>query len=200
MVHRVDARGLACPQPVINASKALETNDTIIVIVDNQSAFENIQRLAKSRGCSVTDEKKTDGIYMVLEKQGNNAALNEHDHGDAITCATREGRILLISQDVMGKGDDALGAVLMKSFFHTLAETDPAPDTIIFFNSGVKLLAEGSEVIDDITMLEKKGKRIIACGTCLDYFNLKQSLRAGTVSNMYEIKELMITASSTISL
>ncbi len=170
MVHRVDARGLACPQPVIKASRALESNDSIIVKVDNQTAYENIQRLAKSKGCSVAVEKKSDGIYIFLEKQVTQVSLKDQVHGTVIPGAVREERVLLISQDVMGRGDDSLGAILMKGFFHTLAETDPSPDTII------------------------------ACGTCLDYFNLKQSLRAGTVSNMYEIKELMLASSSKITL
>lgn len=103
-------------------------------------------------------------------------------------------------QDVMGKGDDALGRILMKSFFHTLAETRPVPDTIIFFNSGVKLLVDGSEAFEDIKRLEQNGVKILACGTCLDYFKLKDRLLAGSISNMYDIKEMMLTASSTINL
>jgi selenium metabolism protein YedF len=200
MLHRVDARGLACPQPVINASKALETHDSIIVIVDNQTALENIQRLAKSKGCSVSDERKSDGIYISLEKQGSaqNAVANKQEERQ--TFPIRDERVLVISKDVLGNGDDALGAILMKSFFHTIAETAPSPDVIIFINSGVKLLAVGSAVLEDIQILENRGIRILACGTCLDYFTLKDNIRAGSVSNMYEIKELMLTASSTITL
>ena len=96
----------------------------------------------------------------------------------------------------MGKGDDALGNILIKSFFHTLAETSPAPEAIIFFNSGVKLVVEGSEVLEDIRSLEKNGAKILSCGTCLDYFKIKDKLAAGSVTNMYEIKELMLGASS----
>jgi selenium metabolism protein YedF len=200
MIHRIDARGLACPQPVINATKALETHDSIIVIVDNTTALENIRRMANSRGCTVSDEKKSDGIYIVVEKKGASDELPGKEQSPVADCSITGPRVLVISQDVMGKGDDDLGAILIKSFFHTLAETEPSPDTIIFFNSGVRLVAEGSEVLDDIRILEQKGKKILACGTCLDFFKIKDKLKAGSVSNMYEIKELMLSATSTINL
>ncbi|HNW29369.1 MAG TPA: sulfurtransferase-like selenium metabolism protein YedF [Spirochaetota bacterium] len=200
MLHKVDARGLSCPQPVINATKALESNDKILVIVDNQTAFENIKRLATNKGCSVSEERKPNGIYIVLEKQGTPDIASQVKKDEILHHAIRDEKVLVISQDVLGKGDDTLGALLMKSFFHTMAETAPSPDVIIFLNSGVKLLTEGSPVLEDIQILEKKGTRLIGCGTCLDYFNLKDRLMAGSVSNMYEIKEMMLAASSTINL
>ncbi len=200
MIHRVDARGLACPQPVINATKALETHDSIIVIVDNTTALENIRRMAIGRGCAVSDEKKSDGIYIAVEKQASTETSPGKDQAAAYDRSIMGPRVLVISQDVMGKGDDELGKVLIKSFFHTLAETEPSPDIIIFLNSGVTLVVDGSEVIEDIQNLENKGKRILACGTCLDFFKVKDKLKAGSVSNMYEIKELMLSASSTINL
>ncbi len=200
MINTIDARGLACPQPVINATKALETHDSIIVIVDNATARENIKRLAKSKNCSFKDEKKSDGIYIVIEKQEKSGSSSAWEQEYSNTCSSTGSRVLVISQDVMGKGDDALGTILMKSFFHTLAETDPSPDTIIFFNSGVKLVVDGSEVLEDIKILESKGKKILACGTCLDFFKIKDKLKAGSVSNMYEIKELMLSSPSTINI
>jgi selenium metabolism protein YedF len=201
MHYTVDARGLACPQPVINTRKALETHERVVAIVDNETALENIRRMARGLGCAISEEKKNDGIYVHLEKTGADPMSSQKDHSEkAYSCSTNGPRVLVLSQDVMGKGDDALGRILMKSFFHTLAETRPVPDTIIFFNSGVKLLVDGSEVIDDIKLLEQNGVAILACGTCLDYFKLKDRLIAGSISNMYDIKELMLSASSTINL
>jgi len=197
----VDCRGLACPQPVVNVRKAMETYGEVTAIVDNETALENIRRMAQNMGCSISSEKKSDGFYIDLEKSGADPAISkmetsQNNHAGSSNLS----RVLVISQEVMGKGDDALGRILMKSFFHTLAETGPVPDTIIFFNSGIKLLIDGSEMIEDIRHLEKNGVTILACGTCLDYFKLKDGLAAGSVSNMYDIKELMLTASSTINL
>lgn len=199
-MYRIDARGLACPQPVINATKALENHNDIMVIVDNATALENIRRMANSKGCSVSEEKKNEGIYIVLKKSGIPETAPGTDHTAAYECPSPGPRVLVISQDVMGKGDDVLGTILIKSFFHTIAETEPSPDVILFLNSGVKLVVDGSEVLDDIKILENKGKIILACGTCLDFFKIKDRIKAGSVSNMYEIKELMLTASSTINL
>ena len=201
MDHTIDARGLACPQPVINTRKALETHERVVAIVDNETALENIRRMARGLGCAISEEKKSDGIYIHLEKTGNVPMTSQKEHPEeTYSCSASRSQVLVISQDVMGKGDDELGRILMKSFFHTLAETRPVPDTIIFFNSGVKLLVDGSEAIDDIKLLEQTGVAILACGTCLDYFKLKDRLIAGSISNMYDIKELMLTASSTINL
>lgn len=201
MKHTVDARGLACPQPVINTKNALGSYDEVLTIVDNKTALENITRMARNTGCTVSYEQKPDGFYITLKKTVT-AASTDPAQGAAIehSCPATGPRVLVLSQDVMGRGDDALGQLLIKSFFHTLAETSPAPEVIVFFNSGVKLLVSGSPVLEDVRSLEKNGVRILACGTCLDFFNLKSSLAAGAISNMYEIKELMLTASSTVNI
>ncbi len=193
MSQIIDARGLSCPQPVVNSRKALEAHDTIITIVDNMTAVENIRRMAASMKCIVSEEKKVDGFYITIDRPSGEPG-NPSQSAAAIdsSCPGSVGRVLVISQDVMGKGDDALGTILIKSFFHTLAETAPVPKTIIFFNSGVRLVAEGSEVLEDIRALEKSGAAILSCGTCLDYFKIKDKLGAGKVTNMYEIKDLLI--------
>ena len=193
MSQIVDARGLACPQPYINTLKALEMHDTVMTIVDNMIAVENLRRMASSKKCIITEEKKTDGIYITLVKpSGTTHAPGPSDAAMDIPSSNPSKRVLVITQDVMGNGDDNLGKILIKSFFHTIAETSPAPDTIIFFNTGVRLVAEGSEVIEDIKAIEKTGTRILSCGTCLDYFKIKDSIGAGSITNMYEIKDLLI--------
>jgi selenium metabolism protein YedF len=173
MKQTADCRGLACPQPVINVRKALEAGEQVVAIVDNETALENIRRMAQNMGCGISVEKKSDGIYIYLEKSGLETSVSEKENTEkTYSCSASRGQVLVISQEALGRGDEALGRILMKSFFHTLAETRPVPDTIIFFNSGVKL----------------------------DYFKMKDRLFAGSVSNMYDIKELMLTASSTINL
>jgi selenium metabolism protein YedF len=197
MTYTIDARGLACPQPVINSRKALEQYDSIITIVDNITAVENIRRMAGSINCTVTEDSRPDGIYLTLTKTGASAAASP----GAVTCGgTASTRILAISKDVMGTGDDALGAILIKSFFHTLAETPPMPDVILLFNSGVRLAVEGSGVIDDLMKLQESGVRILSCGTCLDFYKLKDRLKAGIITNMYEIKELLLSSSAVVNL
>jgi len=108
---------------------------------------------------------------------------------------SREGPVVLVmSSENLGRGDDVLGTVLVKSFLHTVTEISERPDVVIFLNSGVKLAVEGSEVLDDVKALADAGVRILACGTCLNYFGLKEKLGAGVVSNMYDIAQTMLTA------
>ena len=74
------------------------------------------------------------------------------------------------------------------------------PDTIIFFNTGVKLVVEGSPVLEDLNSLQNQGVEILACGTCLGHFELKEKIAVGEVSNMYTIAETMLTAGKVVNL
>jgi len=187
MAHTVDARGLACPQPVILTKKALSDNSVIEVLVDDTVAFQNVKRLAASLGCTV-EETREGSVFRLCITRGGTCALAEG-------VISREGPVVLVMSSVnMGRGDDVLGTVLVKSFLHTLTEISERPDVVIFLNSGVKLAVEGSEVLDDVKALADAGVRILACGTCLNYFGLKERLGAGEVSNMYDIAQTMLTA------
>ena len=108
--------------------------------------------------------------------------------------------VVAISSDRMGRGDDQLGAVLLRSFLHTLGEASPAPDTLIFFNSGVELAVEESPVLEDLHRLEARGVKILLCGTCLGHFELRDKVAVGEISNMYAITETMLDAGRVINL
>ena len=201
----VDARGLGCPQPVINTKKALETADTITVIVDNPTARENVSRMANSLGCTVSAEEKTDGIYLSIHRQLSEpgqlstASISGRKTEPDIAC-TSGPLVTVISADQMGRGSEELGSVLIRSFMHTLGEISPIPDVIIFLNAGVKLAIKSSEVLEDLKELQAKGVRILVCGTCLNYFGLTDQLDVGMVSNMYDIAEAMFSAGKLVTL
>lgn len=187
MAYTIDARGLACPQPVILTRKALETNDDLIVLVDDTAACENVKRLAINMGFVVEEEHQEGETHIRINKVS--------------ACTRAQGAItpqgpvvVVIASDTMGRGEDILGGVLMKSFLHTLTQAGAMPDTMILFNTGVKLAVKGSAVLDDLESLANAGVNILACGTCLNYFSLKESLGVGVVSNMYDISQTMLTA------
>lgn len=184
MENFVDARGLACPEPVICTKKALEKleSGTITTIVDNDVAKDNIVRLAKSFDYPVEVEKKDENYYIKIRKSGS--LITDIDASKNI--------VMLISSQFLGRGNDELGKVLTKSFFFTLTETQPLPKTIMFINSGIVLTCHGSNVLEEIIDLEKKGVEILSCGTCLDYYNLKDRLCVGSITNMYTIVEKML--------
>ncbi|WP_028308976.1 sulfurtransferase-like selenium metabolism protein YedF [Desulfitibacter alkalitolerans] len=184
MDNLVDARGLACPEPVICTKKALEKLEagTITTIVDNDVAKDNIIRFAKSFDYPVEVEKKDENYHIKIRKSGG--LIADIDSGKNIA--------ILITSKFLGRGNDELGKVLTKSFFFTLTETYPLPKTIMFINSGIILTCEGSNVLEEIIDLEKKGVEILSCGTCLDYYQLKDRLCVGSITNMYSIVEKMI--------
>ncbi|MDR7869805.1 MAG: sulfurtransferase-like selenium metabolism protein YedF [Tissierellaceae bacterium] len=186
MKIEVDARGLECPKPVILTKKELDkTNEGIITtIVDNEVAKENVSKLAESMGYKFQVNQSEDQEYYIdiYKGQVSNDAPNAND-------TDLKDMTIGFSSNKMGSGNDDLGRILIKSFIYTVTETAPYPKTLVFYNNGVKLTCDGSPVLDDLKKIEEQGVEIISCGTCLDFLNLKDKLKVGTVSNMYTIYE-----------
>jgi selenium metabolism protein YedF len=198
MAKVVDCRGLACPQPVIQTKKAMAQAEQVTTIVDNDAAMMNVSRMAEKEGYSVETETKDDGIYLHVSKTG---AVQGDTLVPAPVMESPSGPIVvLIPCDSMGRGDDELGSILIRSFLHTLNEVEPLPDTMIFLNAGVKLTVEGSPVLEDLAGLERRGVEILACGTCLGHFRIKEKIAVGEVSNMYSIAETLLGAQKVVAL
>ncbi len=202
----VDARGQLCPKPVILTKKELDKIHSGIVttIVDNETARDNVSKLANSQGYSFTVDKTKENEYYIRIEKGmvENKEEVEENNDQALVCEPNffKDLTLAISSDKMGQGDEKLGHLLMKSFIYTVKETSPFPSTMVFYNSGVFLTSEGSEVLDDLKALEDEGVEIYSCGTCLDYYNLKDKLKVGQIGNMYDIYESMKSANNTITI
>jgi selenium metabolism protein YedF len=153
--------------------------------------------MAEKSGATVRVEAKPDGTYLYIS--GAESALPETVSRP--TEASADGPLVVtIPADTMGRGDAELGTILIRGFFHTLGEVAPRPDTVIFLNSGVKLVAEGSPVLEDLQTLCDQNVEILACGTCLGYYELKELVRVGEVSNMYTIAEILLGAGKVVSL
>ena len=106
----------------------------------------------------------------------------------------KENMVVIISSDRMGSGNDALGKVLIKGFIFAVTQLDKLPKAMLFYNGGATLTAEGSDSLADLKNLEAQGVEIMTCGTCLDYYGLKEKLAVGSVTNMYSIVETMAGA------
>ncbi len=192
-MRKIDARGVKCPQPVIMTKKALEEIEEgqIISIVDDITAKENVSRLASSMNLEYAIDEKDGCYYISINKIKDNKNENMNNEADNI--------VIVITSNKLGSGDKELGEVLMKSYTYALTEVSPVPKTIIFLNSGVKLTTEGSAVLDNIEKLQQAGVEIISCGTCLDFYGLKEKLMVGIVGNMYSIVEKMHNATKVIN-
>lgn len=198
MPKTVDARGLACPQPVILTRAALQDADAVLAIVDNETARQNVTRMAEKAGWSVRAETRDDGIYLSIGKAEAEVEAEVEAKGEVK--AEAGPLVLVIPGETMGRGDDELGAILIRGFFHAVGQVSPQPDTLIFFNRGVKLVVEGSPVLEDLRALADQGVEILACGTCLGHYGLKEKVAVGEVSNMYTIAETLLRAGKVIYL
>lgn len=202
MKTTVDARGLACPQPVILAKKAIEENEEVIVLVDNAFAVDNIRRMAAKAACrfSVAD-KGGETREIVLTRTGatGQTPVDETALADELSCVAAPGKgrgplVVVLSDNHMGRGDDILGDILIRGFVHTLPQLNPQPDTVILYNAGVKLAMRDSAVLEDLQQLAQSGVDILVCGTCVNYFGLGDAIGVGHISNMYDIVETMAGA------
>ena len=185
-----------CPIPVIKTKKAMDAltgPETIEVLVDNEIAVQNVTKMAKGAGGEVSSEKLGEASFKVtIQMQG--APENVQEEDPACAPDARSSTIVVVSSDRMGEGNDELGKVLMKSFIFAVTQLDQLPKTMLFYNGGATLTTEGSDSLKDLKSLEAQGVEILTCGTCLDYYGLKEKLVVGGVTNMYSIVEAMAGA------
>ncbi|MFN2242955.1 MAG: sulfurtransferase-like selenium metabolism protein YedF [Anaerolineae bacterium] len=198
MATTVDARGLACPQPVILTRNAMQQSDQIVTLVDGETSVTNVSRMAEKAGWQVNVVALDDEYQIELVKGSGTPEAAPQAVGKAEVLSGP--LVLVVSSDIMGRGNAELGNILIRGFFHTLGEVEPLPRTIIFFNTGVKLACEGSPVLDDLRALEAEEIEILVCGTCLGYFEVTEQLAVGQVSNMYDIAEAMLGAGKVVQL
>lgn len=204
-MKEIDCRRLDCPEPVLRTKDALEKKPSgpITIVVDNQVARDNVMRFLQSKSLE-PEVHENQGIYNIsvdpTKTQTENAISSENE---AIapaqqSCLTRP--VLFISTDQLGTGSSELGRLLMRNFIYTLTKRDEMPGTLVFMNSGVKLSIEGSPALEELEELEKSGVEILVCGTCLDYYELKEQNRVGQVSNMYDIADLLMSSGQVITI
>jgi len=190
-MEEIDCRKQACPYPVLMAKQALGrmTEGEVILVVDNMAACENVERFAKSQGCPVTIEKRGADFHLRLQKgksgEGRETVSEKKDRGNIV---------VYLNSRFLGIGDEGLGSILMRSYLKTLLELDTKPNRLILINSGVWLSSEGSDVLETLKVLSERGVEILSCGTCLDFYGLKEKVKVGVVSNMFTIAQTLLEA------
>jgi len=193
-MKRIDCRAFKCPHPVVETRKLLleEPGASVTVLVGDDTAKENVSRLASTLGYTVATESTEGGFSLTLTPSMKRKEA---------TPATKQGKtVVFITADVLGGGNDELGRILLKNFIFTLAESGTFPDTLLFVNAGVKLAVEGSEVLEALEKLACQGTDIASCGLCLDFYNLKEKLAVGRVGNMLETVESLTEADRIVRL
>ena len=191
----IDCRGLACPQPVLTTKQRLDQlkEGSLIVIVDNAFSCNNVEQFVRSQGCSVDIKEMGQNFYIHIQKGRGEG------EGKAIETDQKIKKIVVyINSDLLGGGDASLGAFLMKAFLKTLFDLDKKPTRLILINSGVKLAAEDSKVLETLQGLSERGVEIVCCGTCVDFYKLKGKMKVGVISNMVDIIQSMLEADRVI--
>ena len=195
----IDAIGKVCPMPVVMTKKEIEQGTvSIITLVDNETAVENLKRLADSTGFLTQVTKEQDGYRVSFSKEG--------DFGDEVQTSTDKvidhlplDYVIFIGKETIGEGDNELGKNLMRMFLYTLSEMKEYPSHILFMNGGVKLPTLDEQAVKSLQTLKDKGVKILVCGACLNFYGLTDELKIGTVSNMYEITDKMRQAGKVIN-
>ncbi|MEZ5001206.1 MAG: sulfurtransferase-like selenium metabolism protein YedF [Bacteroidales bacterium] len=197
----VDTKGLNCPEPLIMTKKALKEvaeGESLVVITDNETSLGNLKRFLTDNHTPFTLESEGKVHTLTVTRGSNDFSASQPENYCEVTIksnpAAGKDYIVVFSSERMGEGNDDLGMMLTRSFITTLIESDRLPDSIVFYNSGVRLAMESSFVIEGLKTLQEKGVKLLLCGTCVNFYDIKKDIRIGIISNMYEIAGAMMNA------
>jgi selenium metabolism protein YedF len=194
-VTSIDARGIACPKPVIMAEEALSkiSEGTVEILVDNEASVANLKRFSVKNGFSAESAKEQKHWRVRIVK----GYLCDIPSAEDTPKSVEKDILVVIASDTMGKVEE-LGIILMKGYFETMRVTKELPHTIIFLNAGVKLTTVSEEFIPLLKEIESMGVEIFTCGTCLKYFGLESELKVGYRGTTNHIVEGMKDFKKTI--
>ena len=203
-MKEIDARGLACPAPVLQTKATLqeEKPNSVNVIVDNAASQQNVQRFLESQGFQ-TKLEQTGDDYLVIGACDSAPAEQIHSPAKQPSAEqqTEAKKIMVMcASDRIGFGNDELGLALMVNFLRTLKEMGDELWRLVFVNNGVKLTIDGSEVLEDLREYEKGGLKILVCGTCLTHFKLLERKQVGETTNMLDIVTAMQLADKVVNI
>lgn len=199
-IVKVSAIGDNCPIPVVKTKKALDSLEGAAIVeveVDNEIAVQNINKLINQKNLKSSVEQVDDKHYIVRITSGD-VVMPQVEKEVVATVEREEKMIVVLSSDKMGEGDEELGKVLIKGFLYAITQLDKLPKTVLLYNAGVKLAAQGSDSLEDLKTLEDNGVEILSCGTCLNFYELSDKLGVGKVTNMYSIVEELASATNVI--
>ena len=204
MHKTLDARGLACPAPVLMIRDAVEKDkfDNVEVIVDNEAAKENVSRFLRSQQFTVTTTEEGNDYKICAQHQGYRmGAISKSDDSPRPETSDQKQKIMvLIAADRLGNGNDELGKKLIISFIKTIKEMGDELWRLVLVNNGVKLTIDDSPVLEDLVAYENDGLTILVCGTCLTHFGLLEAKKVGKTTNMLDIVTAMQLADKVINI
>lgn len=203
-MKKIDAKGLACPEPVLQVKTAMEEGnaDVLKIMVDNEASMENVLRFLEFNSYKVSIDQQEDYFMITgkLDSVSVNTNIDLTVKKNIEETIENKKIMVLCGSDRMGFGDDDLGLKLMISFLKTLEEMGPELWRLVFVNNGVKLTTQDSEVLPVLKKYAEKGIKIMVCGTCLTHFNLLDQKKVGETTNMLDIVTAMQLADKMINI
>lgn len=192
MKSHIDIRGMNLIQSwsvikdrLYNAGKS-----SLITVTDNPDVVNYIRRMAETMGTQTSIDHIGSNYYIHLADQTRLAEPDDF--------FPPSGNVVVITGDTLGKGDETLGKVLLKSFIYQLQYLNPLPKCIIFINKGIFLAMKGSDTLECIKSLSERGVKVLLSSACLCYYNCKEELEVGKAADMKEITNRMNNAKNTI--
>ena len=198
----VNALGEQCPIPVVKATRALREMTepgTLEILVDNETAVQNLLRMAAGNHLTAVTEKRGEKEFVVrmeVTDPVGEAPIEEPEMACTVNAAGDF--VVAVDTDAMGRGSEELGKTLMKGFLFAVGQLPVLPKTMLFYNGGARLTCENSDSLEDLKKLEEQGVEILTCGTCLNYYGLTEKLAVGSVTNMYTIVEKLAGAGKVV--
>lgn len=193
----VDTRGLTCPAPLIKTRQGLTEaapGEAVQVIIDNRTSLGNVKRYLSDNKLTFTVREEGELAYVTVTRGANTEiSTNEEEYCAPEIAAPphRRNTVVAVTSEKMGSGDNELGTKLIVTFFRTLVMVEPAPASVVFYNSGVKLAMDDSPVLESLKELVSKGTSVYLCTTCINHFGIKDRLPVGSFSDMYQILNLL---------
>lgn len=185
----INCKGLICPMPLIETKKAIKESkvgDMLVVEVDNETSFNNLSHFLNDNGLTF-DYKQDASLYRLTFEVKELASKPNEMPNVAIPIVNKGNYIVVIDSNSMGYGNEDLGKILIKGFINTLDQLESLPLEVICYNSGVTLAVKGSDTAQSLKKLEDQGVKITLCGTCVDFYGIKEIIEVGSISNMLYI-------------
>lgn len=205
--REVDLRGMTCPAPVIKTKKLFDDQNvtTVEAMVDDDVCVNNLQRLAKTLKANFSVQDRGGHFAVTLDRSGSAIQQTEGGHTDPTpakslhnSAPAQTGTILFIASDTLGKGEEEFSRTLLNLFLQTIFDSGLQPRAILLINSGVTLLARESQTLKVLNDLKNAGCEVLACGLCVDFYQLKEQIPREQITNMFAIAEYLFAAEKVI--
>lgn len=199
----IDTSGMQCPAPLVATRRAMKETgegESFGIITDSKTSFENISRFLKDHGQKFSCEESSGKWVLTIDRgPSGSLSVSPADYCETSVPHFSKGDfIVVVGSDKMGEGENELGHLLMVNFIRALKDLDKLPCRMAFYNRGVMLGSEDSPASDHLREMEKMGIELLFCETCVSYYSLNKKMKAGRLSNMFEIAQIMASASNIV--